>query len=131
MYTIGETVIFCITMSGKRNSFISSDVFEKKVLEDKPKDIINWADLPLNEIFKVNKVKDINVNIDGEEKISQVAELENQTGDVTNVWLTTVGKEKLGRISDFNNRCIFIRSLGLKYNKKQNRKYYDCDVVVN
>ena len=131
MYTIGETVIFCITMAGKRNSFISGDVFEKKVLEDKPKDIINWADLPLNEIFKVNKVKDINVNIDGEEKISQVAELENQTGDVTNVWLTTVGKEKLGRISDFNNRRIFIRSLGLKDNKKQNRKYYDCDVVEN
>lgn len=118
-------------MAGKRNSFISDDVFEKKVLEDKPKDIINWADLSLNEIFKVNKVKDINVNIDGEEKISQVAELENHSGDVTNVWLTTVGKEKLGRISDFSNRCIFIRSLGLKDNKKQNRKYYDCDVVEN
>ena len=113
----------------KRISFITANEFEKKVTEKKPTDISRWADLPLHTIFKVKAVKDINVNRDGKQFISRVGEIENEAGESRTVWLTSVAKEKLDTINAFDAEHINICSLGLKTNKKGNRKYYDCEVV--
>ena len=74
-------------------------------------------------------IKEVPIIRDGEESISRVAELKNEAGELTSVWLASITEKELVKVQDFDAKQIYIQSLGLKNNKKCNRKYYDFDII--
>ena len=114
----------------KRVGFISTNKFNTEAAKNKATDITKWCDLPLNVIYRVEAVREVPSTKDNDEEfISRVAELKNDVGESTSVWLTSVVVKTLTNIEDFEKRQIYIRSLGLKSNKKGTRKYYNFDIV--
>ena len=112
------------------SKFISVNTFEAKSSKNKRKDIIKWAELPLNIVFRVNAVRELTVNRDGKKSISRIGELENEDGTISvNVWLTSIIEKELKDITDFETKHVYIRSCGMKENKSGTRKYYDFDIV--
>ena len=112
-------------MAGVQNqTFITLNEFQASSSR-----ITKWGDLPLNVVYRVTNVRQRIVNINGEDVTSKYAVLENQAGEVINVWLTSVIVEELNDVNDFENQQIYIRSYGLKSNKAGNRKYYDFEIV--
>ena len=91
--------------------------------------VTKWADLPLEEIYLVKELKEKLVNREGKEINSMYAVLENQSGDVKNVWLTSVIEKELKKENIGGNGKIYVRSFGLKMNKSGTRKYFDFDIV--
>jgi len=120
----------------KRTSFIMYTEFDKAVSKKKKNNdkqrvhTMKWRLLPLETIFKVENVKVVKVtNKEGERSISRIGEFLNEKGELITVWLPNfVGKE-LANISDFNKERVFIRSNGLKWNKKSTHQYFDFDIV--
>ena len=113
----------------RTNNFILSTEFEAEVAKSKRKNAIKWSTLPLDVIFKVETIKEIDVTKDGERTTSRIAELKNEIGDVTVVWLPDIIDTELAYIEDFEKKRVYIRSYGLKLNKKGTRKYFNFDIV--
>ena len=113
----------------RTNNFILSNEFEVEVAKSKRKNAIKWGALPLDVIFKVETIKEIDVTKDGERTTSRIAELKNEIGDITVVWLPDIIDSELANIEDFEKKRVYIRSYGLKLNKKGTRKYFHFDIV--
>ena len=112
-------------MAGDQDqSFISLKEF--KSLSSR---IIKWAELPLQVIYHIKEVKEKNVKIEGEDRVSKYAVLVNGLGELTNVWLTSVIQAELAKISDFERYKYLICSHGLRTNNAGTRKYYDFELV--
>ena len=108
----------------KINDFISMNEFQSESSR-----ITKWGDLPLNVIYRIKNVNEELINREGEKVISKYAELENEAGDMINVWLTSVIEKELKDINDYENEHIYVRTYGLKTNQKGNRKYHDFEIV--
>lgn len=91
--------------------------------------IIKWADLPLQVIYHIKEVKEKNVKMEGEDRVSKYAVLVNGLGELTNVWLTSVIEAELTNVSDFERYKYLICSHGLRSNNAGTRKYYDFELV--
>ena len=74
----------------KRTSFISVKDFDETILKNKRQVIIKWSVLPLNVIFKVESVKEMQVTKDGECAMSRIGEFRNEGGDLSRVWLPDI-----------------------------------------
>ena len=67
--------------------------------KNKRNNAIKWSALPVDIIFKVESIKEIDVTKDGER--SRIAELRNEIGDVMFVWLSDIVDRELANIDDF------------------------------
>ena len=112
----------------RANNFILSNDFEA-VVKNKGKNTIKWSTLPVDIIFKVETIKEVDFMRDGEPSTSRIAELINKVGEVTIVWLPDIIDKELASIEDFEKKCVYIRSYGLKLNKMGTRKYFHFDIV--
>ena len=84
-----------------------------------------WADLPLNVIYRIDEIKEREIN-DGQ--IITYAVLANREGEVTNVWLTSIIEKELLNYDIYGKEKIYIQPLGLK-KSKANKDYYDFQIV--
>ena len=113
----------------RTNNFILPNEFEAEVVKNKRKNAIKWSTLQVDAIFKIETIKKIDVTKDGERTTSRIAELKNEVGEVTIVWLPDIVDKELANIEDFEKKRVYIRSYGLKLNKKGTRKYFNFDIV--
>ena len=51
---------------------------------------IKWDDIPIAQIYRIEKVNDVTVNRDGADYIAKIAELSNDKRTVCNVWLPSL-----------------------------------------
>ena len=109
----------------KRKIFISDAMFNAKIMKVQ-KDTIKWADLPINIVYKIDKVKTVDTKF-GKQKI---ADLSSRTGPSYHVWLTTLISNELEKRDNVDGEHYYIKSLGLKNSKKNvERKYFDFQLL--
>ena len=78
----------------------------------------------------MESVKEMQVTKDdGECAMSRIGEFRNEDGDLSRVWLPDIVEKELSKIDDFEKEQVYIRSNGLKLNKKGTRKYFHFDIV--
>ena len=126
---VGETSKQQTKKRKRTHNFILPNEFAVEVSKNKRNNAIKWSALPCDIIFKVESIKEIDVTKDGERTTSRIAELRNEIGDVTFVWLSDIIDKELANIDDFEKKRVYIRSYGLKYNKQGTRKYFHFDIV--
>ena len=126
---VGETSKQQTKKRKRTHNFILPNEFAVEVSKNKRNNAIKWSALPVDIIFKVESIKEIDVTKDGERTTSRIAELRNEIGDVTFVWLSDIVDRELASIQDFEKKRVYIRYYGLKYNKQGTRKYFHFDIV--
>ena len=115
----------------KRDSFIIESEFNTLVSKDKCGEAIKWRDLPVNTLFKVEAVKQFNSASAYGNGISMLGHFQNEREELVNVWLPDIVKKELcNKKLDFTKELVFIRSNGLKWNKKGSRQYFHFDLVT-
>ena len=114
----------------KRSSFISIDHFEKEI-EKNNKEAINWRDLPLRTIYKVERYQQVFIEgDDDDDKEHWVADLKGNDDENITVWLCSIAVKKIKEIKEVDKKNVYLRSLGLKRNKKGTRDYHNVDIVT-
>ena len=125
-HRVNETIsdIKNTTIKKKRKTFISDEMFNAKIMKVQQTDTIKWAELPINVVYKIEKVKTVDTKF-GERKI---ADLTSRTGKSYNVWLTTLVSKELE--SRDNGSDYYIKSLGMRNSTlNTDRKYYDFQIL--
>ena len=111
------------------NDFISIKEFNKYVERSKPKTITKWSELA-KIIYRVCKICEMEVTIDGQKKLGRYAELMERNGQRVKAWLPPLIDEELSKLENkSSDKKIYIRPLGMVISKNS-RKYHDFDVVV-
>ena len=113
-------------------SFPSLDDFNR-YLADTPDSITKWVDLPLEQVFRILAVTELNCSVPngGGIRISRFAKLEDSVGLVTSVWLPGVVEKKLLTFSreELESGRLFLRSLGPRVAKTSGFTYHNFAVM--
>ena len=132
--TSADTVLPSSASSfGKKRKFLSSHAFDARA-EDKSKrriaPIKKWRELIVGDVYRVCKIHDMTVNIQGERRVSHYGAFQDSRELLTNVWLTAIINEELlkYKIVDGN---VFIKPLGKKKSIKSGLDYHDFVIVTD
>ena len=113
-------------------SFPSLADFDR-YLVDTPDDITKWIDLPLDQVFRILSVTELNCRVPngGGIRISRFAKLEDRTGLITSVWLPGVVDKKFSEFSreELDSGRLFLRSLGPRVSKTSGYTYHNFAVM--
>ena len=81
-------------------------------------EIIKWRNVPPNKIYRV-----LSIEIKGSSENPYIAMMESVEGDIFKVWIRARIYEQLENY-DMKNKCVYIKSYGLKPCKKDPLKHY-------
>ena len=87
--------------------------------------IRKWREIPLNVIFRV-----LGVDIRGASECPYIANLQSEDGDIFMVWIRPRIYKQL-KVYDMEEKCVYIKSHGLKPCKKDPLKeYFDFSIIA-
>ena len=113
-------------------SFPSLADFDR-YLVDTPDDITKWIDLPIDQVFRILTVTELNCRVPNGEgiRISRFAKLEDRAGLITSVWLPGVVDKKFSKFSreELDSGRLFLRSLGPRVSKTSGYTYHNFAVM--
>ena len=113
--------------------FLSTRAFNERA-GDKAKrriaPIKKWRDMVVNEVYRVYKVHDMMVTINGAQQLSHYGEFEDSKIRLTNAWLTNIIYEELNK-HELSGGNVFLKPLGKKKAIKSGNQYHDFVIVVD
>ena len=111
-------------MVSKQFDRLADDKLKRKLMP-----IRKWRELVVNTVLRVVKLHDIMVTIKDHQQLAHYAEMEEENGNLLNVWLTPIIFEELSKY-DLNKDDTYIKALG-KTMSKNGTQYHDFAIVVD
>ena len=112
--------------------FISAKQFNEMAEKQREESIpIAWRDVPINEIFKIDNIKIVNVDMENNDSMDDgmILSLLNKTGRKLNVWATSRLREDIEQNNYPKEKTLYICSLGRENMKTDGRWYYKYELV--
>ena len=117
----------------RKRKFLSSREFNN-LADDKSKlrsaPIQKWRSLVVGDVYRIVKVHDKSVTIDGVDQIAHYAEFEAKNEQLINVWLTSIIYEDI-LLNNLAPGNVFLKPLGRKKSIESGNEYHDFVIVVD
>ena len=128
-----STTISKLTRQQRKRKFLSPREFDAQA-DDKTKlriaPIQKWRSLVVGDVYRVVKVHDKSVTINGVDQIAHYAEFEAKSEQLVNVWLTPIIYEDI-LTNNLAPGNVFLKPLGMKKSIESGNEYHDFVIVVN
>ena len=125
--------ISILTRQQRKRKFLSSREFNDQA-DDKSKlriaPIQKWRSLVVGDVYRIVKVHDKSVTIDGVDQIAHYAEFEAKNEQLINVWLTSIIYEDI-LLNNLAPGNVFLKPLGRKKSMESGNEYHDFVIVVD
>ena len=112
--------------------FISAKQFREIAEKQRGESVpIPWRDVPLNEIFKIENSKIVNVGMDNDDNTgdAMILTLTKKTGQQFNAWTTSRLRADIEGNNYPKEKTLYICSLGRENLKTEGRWYYKYELV--
>ena len=92
---------------------------------------IPWRDVPINEIFKIDNIKIVNVDTENNDSMGEgmILSLTNKAGKQINTWTTSRIRTDIEVNNYPKEKTLYICSLGRENTKTDGRWYYKYELV--
>ena len=125
--------ISILTRQQRKRKFLSSREFNN-LADDKSKlriaPIQKWRSLVVGDVYRIVKVHDKSVTINGVDQIAHYAEFEAKNEQLVNVWLTPIIYEDI-LTNNLAPGNVFLKPLGRKKSMESGNEYHDFVIVVD